>query len=92
VQADNETVVEFRIRSGDPADLLAVAGVFRKASLSNAGDAAALRVGQVLELEDLFVDPDWMRCGIGRRLVRDIVAIAERRRVPRVEVTARRSS
>lgn len=29
-----------------------------------------------LELEDLFVDPDWRRRGIARRLVRQIVATA----------------
>lgn len=41
-----------------------------------------------LELDDLFVDPDWMRRGIGRRLVEDLVALATRERVPIIEVTA----
>lgn len=42
----------------------------------------------VLELEDLFVDPDWMRRGIGRRLLADLVALAERQGIARIEVTA----
>jgi GNAT superfamily N-acetyltransferase len=41
-----------------------------------------------LELEDLFVDPDWMRRGVGRALVEDVVAAARRRGVLRVTVTA----
>jgi GNAT superfamily N-acetyltransferase len=41
-----------------------------------------------IELEDLFVDPDWMRLGIGRHLVLDVVARARRAGVARVEVTA----
>jgi GNAT superfamily N-acetyltransferase len=41
-----------------------------------------------VELEDLFVDPDQMRRGVGRALVRDIVAIASSRGATRVEVTA----
>ncbi len=42
----------------------------------------------VVELEDLFVDPDWMRRRIGRRLVLDVVERARRAGVARVEVTA----
>jgi GNAT superfamily N-acetyltransferase len=41
-----------------------------------------------LELDDLFVDPDWMQQGIGRQLVLDVVSIARRQGVRRVEVTA----
>jgi GNAT superfamily N-acetyltransferase len=41
-----------------------------------------------LELEDLFVDPDSMRGGVGTALVRDVVARARRDGVGRVEVTA----
>lgn len=41
-----------------------------------------------LELEDLFVDPDSMRGGIGAALVRDVVASARRAGVVRIEVTA----
>lgn len=35
------------------------------------------------ELEDLFVDPDWMRRGIATALVRDVAAT-----VPRIDLTA----
>jgi GNAT superfamily N-acetyltransferase len=42
----------------------------------------------VLELEDLFVDPAWMRRGVGRQLVNDVVALAERQGIVRIEVTA----
>ena len=44
--------------------------------------------GGVLELEDLFVDPNWMRRGVGRRLVEDVVDVAKRRGIDRIEVTA----
>jgi GNAT superfamily N-acetyltransferase len=40
------------------------------------------------ELEDLFVDPDWMRRGIGRTLVLDAVGVARAQGLERVEVTA----
>ncbi|MGA2924676.1 MAG: GNAT family N-acetyltransferase [Solirubrobacteraceae bacterium] len=42
----------------------------------------------VLELEDLFVDPRWMRRGVARRLVEDLAAAARRDRVTVIEVTA----
>ena len=42
----------------------------------------------MLELEDLFVDPDWMRRGIGRTLLADQVALAESQGIARIEVTA----
>lgn len=32
--------------------------------------------GRLLELEDLFVDPDWRRRGVARRLVRQVVDAA----------------
>ena len=41
-----------------------------------------------LEVEDLFVDPDWMRTGVASRLVEDVVATARRNGVRRIEVTA----
>ncbi|HEV2372668.1 MAG TPA: GNAT family N-acetyltransferase [Streptosporangiaceae bacterium] len=44
--------------------------------------------GDAFELEDLFVEPGWMRRGIGRALVLDMIAIARGRGIGRVEVTA----
>jgi ribosomal protein S18 acetylase RimI-like enzyme len=41
-----------------------------------------------VEVDDLFVDPDVMRRGVGRRLVDDAVQIAVNRGVARLEVTA----
>jgi GNAT superfamily N-acetyltransferase len=52
------------------------------------GFATWLVSGIGLELEDLFVDPDWMRRGVGRALVRDVVGIARRRGFLQVEVIA----
>jgi GNAT superfamily N-acetyltransferase len=52
------------------------------------GFATTLQVGSALELEDLFVDPDWMRRGVARRLVLDVVALARREAAQRIEVTA----
>jgi GNAT superfamily N-acetyltransferase len=40
------------------------------------------------ELEDLFVDPDWMRRGIGRTLVLDAIASARVQGLKRIGVTA----
>jgi ribosomal protein S18 acetylase RimI-like enzyme len=53
-----------------------------------AGFASWLGAGDAVEIEDLFVDPDWMRRGIGRTLVLDMIAIARGRGIDRVEVTA----
>jgi GNAT superfamily N-acetyltransferase len=44
--------------------------------------------GAAAEIEDLFVDPDWMGQGAGRALVLDLLAIARDRGFRRVEVTA----
>ena len=52
------------------------------------GFATWLGVGDVVELEDLFVDPEWMGQGAGRALVQDLVAIARERGARRIEVTA----
>jgi GNAT superfamily N-acetyltransferase len=52
------------------------------------GFATWLPTPDSLELEDLFVDPDWMRRGAGRALVFDVVTIAADRGARRVEVTA----
>lgn len=40
------------------------------------------------ELEDLFVDPDYMRQGFGRALIDDAMASARKRGAVRIEVTA----
>ena len=52
------------------------------------GFASYLISGGVIELEDLFVDPDCMRRGIGRRLVLAIAAAARELGFDRLEVTA----
>jgi GNAT superfamily N-acetyltransferase len=52
------------------------------------GFATTVAAGDALELDDLFVDPDWMKRGVGRVLVLDVAAIAHRRGVRRVDVTA----
>ncbi len=49
------------------------------------GFATLLAAG---ELEDLFVDPDRMRRGVGRALVLDAVAVARAQGLERIEVTA----
>jgi GNAT superfamily N-acetyltransferase len=53
-----------------------------------AGFATSVPAGDVVELDDLFVDPGWMRRGAGRALVLDAVAIARDLGAGRVEVTA----
>ena len=52
------------------------------------GFASWLGAGDAIEIEDLFVEPEWMRQGIGRALVLDLIAIARGRGIGRVEVTA----
>jgi GNAT superfamily N-acetyltransferase len=52
------------------------------------GFATVRATGQIGELEDLFVDPDWMLHGIGRVLVEDAVESAREQGLIRVEVTA----
>jgi GNAT superfamily N-acetyltransferase len=52
------------------------------------GFASWLGTGNIIEIEDLFVDPERMRQGIGRALVLDLIAIARGHGVRRVEVTA----
>ena len=51
------------------------------------GFATTARHGEALELDDLFVDPDFMRRGIGIDLIRDVEAVARSQGVRRVEVT-----
>jgi GNAT superfamily N-acetyltransferase len=116
------------IRLGTPSDLFAVSGVYRSASLSNAGDRdnllahpeylvmgpegliegrthVAVEDGSVVgfatwaetegdgrdgsvELEDLFVDPPWMRHGIATALVSRIVDVLRSRGARSLAVTA----
>ena len=115
--------MDISIRRADEADLEALRGLFRRASLSNEGDRAHLLaspdalhwsgdglaaggtrvatdgdgrivgfatvvgVDDGVELEDLFVDPDWMRRGVATRLLREIVAGARRDGARWIEVT-----
>jgi GNAT superfamily N-acetyltransferase len=53
-----------------------------------AGFATSLPAGDALELDDLFVDPGWMRQGAARALVLDVVAHARNQGIGRIEVTA----
>lgn len=111
------------IRLGTSADLAAATGVYRRASLSNAGDRDKLLAHQeylilgpeglaegrthvaeedgslvgfatwieaagIIELEDLFVDPGYMRRGIAAALINRIVEVLRARGVERLEVTA----
>jgi GNAT superfamily N-acetyltransferase len=111
------------IRLGTLHDLRAAAGVYRRASLSNAGDRdnllahpeylilgpEGLAEGRtyvaeedgsvvgfatwaladgVVELEDLFVDPDWRRRGIAAALVGRIVDVLRAQGVRCLEVSA----
>jgi len=112
------------IRLGTPADLAAARGVYRRASLSNAGDrdnllahpdylilgpeglaegrthvaeqdgsvvgfATWAGTGGAVELEDLFVDPGYMRRGIASALVSRIAEVLRARGAERLEVTAK---
>jgi GNAT superfamily N-acetyltransferase len=52
------------------------------------GFATWIDVGGATELDDLFVDPDWMRRGIATALVNRIVDVVRARGVERLEVTA----
>ncbi len=52
------------------------------------GFATARPLGDIDELDDRFVDPAWMRCGVARDLIVDAVAIARSRAARRIEVTA----
>ena len=53
-----------------------------------AGFATSVPAGDVVELDDLFVDPGWMLQGAGRALVLDAVAIARDLGAGRIEVIA----
>jgi GNAT superfamily N-acetyltransferase len=51
------------------------------------GFATAVVNGATCELEDLFVDPDFMRQGVARDLIGDAVTRARAANVPRIDVT-----
>ena len=53
-----------------------------------AGFATSLPAGDIIELDDLFVDPGWMRQGAARALVLDVMAHARNQGIRRIEVTA----
>jgi GNAT superfamily N-acetyltransferase len=111
------------IRVGTPADLAALADIYRRASLSNPGDRDRLLAhpehlvlepeglaegrthvaeegGSVvgfatwaetdggMELEDLFVDPNWMRRGIATALVDRVCDVLRIQGADTLEVTA----
>jgi len=68
-----------------------VAGLVRVAEQSGAvvGFAVLLECsGEACELDGLFVEPDRMRAGIGRRLVADAQRIAHERGARRIDVVA----
>jgi GNAT superfamily N-acetyltransferase len=52
------------------------------------GFASIAFSGDVVELEDLFVEPEWMNRGVGRGLVVDAVERARDLGARRIEVTA----
>ena len=52
------------------------------------GFATWVEAGGIVELEDLFVDPGWMRRGIAMALVRRIADVLRARGVGCLEVTA----
>src|SRR3954447_6621883 len=116
----------FSVRDAVPGDEPALARIFRRASLSNAGDRDTLFAHPealtlpgddvlagdrtlvatsadgtvvgfartrptdrgVLELDDLFVDPDAMGRGVARQLILRIVTEAAAEDVVRMDVTA----
>ena len=114
----------YLVRNATLGDLSAVRDVYRRASLSNSNDRAALlahphllvwssegisfgrtrvvtdATGAVvgfatldhseagMELQDLFVDPDRMRAGVGSLLIADAAEIAARSGQASIEVTA----
>jgi GNAT superfamily N-acetyltransferase len=72
------------------ADVAVTEGRIRAAVCDGviAGFATWLPGEDAVEIEDLFVDPQWMRHGAGRALVLDVSGLARDRGARRVEVTA----
>jgi GNAT superfamily N-acetyltransferase len=73
-----------------PAALI-TAGFVRVAELDGAVVGFAVvfeRSGDACELDGLFVEPDRMRSGVGRRLVDDAARIARERGAARIDVVA----
>jgi GNAT superfamily N-acetyltransferase len=66
------------------------AGITRVAEFDGrvVGFVTGVPNGDVIELEDLFVDPVWMRHGIATVMMADLVAGARRTGAARVEVSA----
>jgi GNAT superfamily N-acetyltransferase len=112
----------YSIRTAVESDLAGIEDLYRRSSLSNAGDRAALLanpdvltfergpvdegrtrvavdggriigfstisvIAPITELDDLFVDPDWMRQGVGTALVDDLANFARSEGIERIEVT-----
>jgi N-acetylglutamate synthase-like GNAT family acetyltransferase len=72
----DEGVTEGRIRAATTTDGSVVGFITIRS-----GD------GSALELEDLFVDPEWMRRGVARSLLADVVATAKHAGSRCIEVT-----
>jgi GNAT superfamily N-acetyltransferase len=88
-QGDRETL----LANPDALEFPGLGGDDRRTRVATAdgriaGFATSVPAGDVVELDDLFVDPGRMRQGAGRALVLDAVAIARELGAGRVEVTA----
>jgi GNAT superfamily N-acetyltransferase len=55
---------------------------------SSASPVLLERSGDACELDGLFVEPEWMRGGVGRRLVEDATLLARERGAARIDVVA----
>jgi GNAT superfamily N-acetyltransferase len=68
-----------------------VGGRTRLAALDDGtivGFVTTIPTGDAFELEDLFVDPDFMRRGVATALVLDMLAVARASGITRIDVTA----
>lgn len=72
----------------DPAPTLAGRTRVAVAGSLIVGFASIGPAAGVVELDDLFVDPRWMRRGVGTLLVHDVLTTARSLGATRVEVTA----